>query len=101
MAQLSPETVWHTPEKELLSLLDAGALAAKPKATHFYAPSFMHYKTRHYQSSPTHFPTVSVTGTACALNCKHCGGKVLQTMHPATTPTTLFALTEKLKQHDA
>jgi len=61
----------------------------------------MHYKTSHYQSSPTQFPTVSVTGTACALNCKHCEGKVLETMHPTTTPEKLFELAQKLKQQGA
>jgi uncharacterized radical SAM superfamily protein len=99
--QLSAEQVWHLSEKELLDLLNTGTLAPKPKTAHFYAPSFMHYKTSHYQSSPTSFPTVSVTGTACALNCKHCGGKVLETMRPATTPATLFALAQKLKQNGA
>jgi uncharacterized radical SAM superfamily protein len=99
--QLSAEQVWHLSTKELLSLLNAGTLAPKPKVAHFYAPSFMHYKTSYYRSSPTDFPTVSVTGTACAINCKHCEGKVLETMHPATTPKTLFALAQKLKQHGA
>jgi uncharacterized radical SAM superfamily protein len=99
--QLSAEKVWHTSTKELLDLLNTDALAPKPKAAHFYVPSFMHYNTRYYCSSPTQFPTVSVTGTACAINCKHCGGKVLQTMHSATTPGTLFALAEESKQHDA
>jgi len=101
MAQLFPEMIWRTTEKELLSLLDAGALVTKPKKAHFYAPSFIYYKTSYYCSSPTHFPTVSVTGTACALNCKHCGGKVLQTMHPANTPEKLFKLGAELKQNDA
>jgi uncharacterized radical SAM superfamily protein len=99
--QLSTEQVWHLNEKQLLNLLDAGTLTPKPKAAHFYAPSFTYYKTSHYQSSSTHFPTVSVTGTGCALNCKHCGGKVLETMHPATTPAKLFALAKKLKQNSA
>jgi len=99
--QLSAEKVWHLSEKELLDLLNTGALAPKPKAARFYAPSFMYYKTRYYRSSPTRFPTVSVTGTACALNCKHCGGKVLETMQPATKPHTLFALAKNLKQHGA
>jgi len=101
MAQLSPEMVWHTNEKELLSLLSAGTLVPKPKKIRFYAPSFMYYKTSHYRSSPTHFPTISVTGKGCALNCKHCGGKILETMQPAKTPEKLFELGEKLKQHGA
>lgn len=101
MVQLSPEKVWRTTEKELLGLLNSGALVSKPKNAHFYAPSFMHYKTSYYCSSPTRFPTVSVTGTACALNCRHCGGKILQTMHPADTPEKLFELALKLKQNGA
>jgi uncharacterized radical SAM superfamily protein len=101
MAHLSPEKIWHTSEKELLGLLNSGALVTKPKNAHFYAPSFMHYKTSHYRSSPTQFPTVSVTGTACALNCKHCGGRVLETMHPANTPEKLFEFAVKLKQNGA
>ena len=101
MAQLSPETVWHTNEKELLSLLAAGTLVPKPKKANFYAPSFMYYKTSHYCSLPTHFPTISVTGKSCALNCKHCGSKVLETMHPAKTPKKLFELGTKLKQNGA
>ena len=99
--QPSPETVWHLNEKELLRLLDAGLLAAKPKLIRFYAPSFTYYKTSYYRSSPTHFSTASVTGTTCALNCKHCGGKVLETMRPVATPKKLFELAAKLKQQDA
>jgi len=45
-----------------------------------------------------HFPTISLTGTACTLNCKHCEGKVLQTMQPAESPKKLFTLAEKLKR---
>jgi uncharacterized radical SAM superfamily protein len=101
MAQLPPETVWHTNEKELLSLLAAGTLVPKPKKIHFYAPSFMHYKTSHCCSSPTSFPTISVTGKGCALNCKHCNGKVLETMHSARTPEKLLELGTKLKQNSA
>jgi len=99
--QLFPETVWHATTKELLALLNAGALVPKPKVVRFYAPSFMYYKTSFYDSSQTHFPTVSVTGRACALNCKHCAGKVLETMHPAKTPKKLFDLAARLKQHGA
>lgn len=67
------------------------------KKIYFYAPSFMYYKTSYYHSSPTDFPTISVTGRSCALKCKHCGGKVLNTMYPATTPEKLFELCTQLK----
>jgi uncharacterized radical SAM superfamily protein len=100
MAQLSPNKIWHANQKDLLRLLDTRTLVPEPKVR-FYAPSFMHYKTSYYCSSPTCFPIVSVTGTACALNCRHCGGKVLQTMHPANTPEKLFELGAELKQNGA
>jgi hypothetical protein len=67
----------------------------------FYAPSFMYYKTAYSRSSPTDFPTVSVTGSYCALNCAHCGGTVLKTMYPATTPEELLKLCRKLKLRGA
>lgn len=99
--QLPAEAIWRASTKELLSLINSGSLSTKPKNLHFFAPSFMYYKTRYYKSSQDNFPTVSVTGTACAVNCKHCGGKVLKTMHPTETPEKLLALAEKLKQQGA
>jgi len=99
--QFSPEAIWRATTKELTNLLDTGAFTAKPKFVHFYAPSFMYYKTRYYRSSRNIFPTVSVTGTSCGVNCKHCGGKVLETMQPAETPDKLWALATKLKQDGA
>jgi uncharacterized radical SAM superfamily protein len=71
------------------------------KKIYFYAPSFMYYKTSYYCSSPTDFPTISVTGRSCALKCKHCGGKVLNTMYSATTPEKLFELCMELKHKGA
>jgi uncharacterized radical SAM superfamily protein len=101
MAHPSPETIWNSTEKELRALLNSGALATKPRTVRFYAPSFKYYKTSHYRSQPSHFPTLSVTGTGCALNCKHCEGKVLETMHAAETPEKLFAVVARLKQNGA
>ena len=71
------------------------------KKIHFYAPSFMYYKTSCYCSSPTDFPTISVTGASCALNCKHCNGKVLNTMYSATTPERLLDLCMQIKRKGA
>jgi uncharacterized radical SAM superfamily protein len=97
MARLSPETIWNTNEKELLNILDGHALVPKPDKVYFYAPSFMYYRTKHYKSQPNHFPTISITGAGCALNCKHCAGKILETMQPACTPEKLFELCAELK----
>lgn len=48
------------------------------------------YYTSHY------FPAVSVTGTECALNCKHCRKKLLEGLLPATTPKRFVETCEKL-----
>ncbi len=91
-------------EKELKeNLKEAEEIRRKNfgKKIHFYAPSFMYYKTSHYHSSPTDFPTISVTGRSCALKCKHCGGKVLNTMYSATTPEKLLELCTRLKRKEA
>ncbi len=101
MAQLSPEAIWNLNEAEFLSLLETGAFKPRGREIHFYAPSFTYYKTKHYCSSTTDFPTISVTGNACALNCKHCGGKVLETMYPALSPDQLFKLGITLKRNGA
>jgi uncharacterized radical SAM superfamily protein len=88
-------------EKELIKLLTEETFTSKAKRIHFYAPSFMYYKTNHYCSSSKDFPTISVTGKGCALKCKHCGGKVLDTMYPAITPERLFELCQQLKRKGA
>jgi len=68
------------------------------KRIRFYAPSFMYYKTDLFCSSPTAFPSLSVTGSFCALKCKHCGGKVLNTMVSALTPKQLIEVCSGVKR---
>jgi len=68
------------------------------KRIRFYAPSFMYYKTDRFCSSPTAFPSISVTGSFCALKCKHCGGKVLNTMMSALTPQQLIEVCCEVKR---
>jgi len=97
---LSPEALWQMPNEKLLNLLNSRVLP-KPEKIHFYAPSFMYYRTAYFCSSPRDFPTISVTGKGCVLNCKHCGGKVLETMYPAKTPGELYNLCGKLKAEGA
>jgi hypothetical protein len=36
------------------------------------------------------YPGISITGEHCELNCDHCGGKLLKSMIPATTPEELI-----------
>ena len=47
------------------------------------------------------FPAVSVTGKACSLRCKHCSGKYLEGMIPATTPSDLLEVAEALAERGA
>jgi uncharacterized radical SAM superfamily protein len=101
MQSLTPEAIWNLNETELRSLLDSEILKPRQNTIRFYAPSFTYYKTKHYCSSTNAFPTISVTGNSCALNCKHCGGKVLETMQQAMTPEKLFELGLKLKKNGA
>jgi len=101
MERLSPVTIWRMNETELLNILNSGPHPSQQKKLYFYAPSFMYYKTSYYCSSHKDFPTISVTGKGCVLKCKHCGGKVLETMYPATTPETLFGLCAQLKEGGA
>jgi len=68
------------------------------KRIRFYAPSFMYYKTDRFCSSPVAFPSISVTGSFCALKCKHCGGKVLNTMMSALTPRQLIKVCSEVKR---
>ncbi len=98
MSELSVENIWNLSEKEFLSLLDSGTFSSKNRKIEFYTPSFAYQKINPNCDSQK-FPTISVTGKNCVLNCKHCSGKVLQTMHAAETPVKLLELAKKLK-HD-
>jgi uncharacterized radical SAM superfamily protein len=64
----------------------------------FYAPSFTTYNNKYYQAPTTCFPSISITGTACALQCKHCNGRVLGTMISATTPQELYSVCHDIKK---
>jgi uncharacterized radical SAM superfamily protein len=71
------------------------------KRIFFYAPGFMHYSNRYFRSSPSSFPSISITGSYCSLNCDHCGGKILKTMIPAETPSKLINVCLDLKRRGA
>ncbi len=75
-------------------------MCAKPMR--FFAPSIKHYEIDCYRNSPEpFFVPVSITGSSCALNCKHCGRKLLETMTPAGTPEKLLALAQSLAKRGA
>jgi len=64
----------------------------------FYVPSLVDYKISHFQSKPTDFPAISITGTRCSINCEHCQGKVLETMIHATSPANLKDICRDLEE---
>ncbi len=101
MTSLNAETVWQMPKKELISLIDSGAISNRTGKIRFYAPSFVHYKNKYFRSPHVTFPSISITGSSCSLKCKHCNGRVLDTMVPSMTPEGLFDVCEKLKKDGA
>lgn len=101
MSNLDAETIWRMPKKELVSLIERGYFPNRTGKIRFYAPSFVYYKSKYFRSSPNAFPSISITGSSCSLKCKHCNGKVLDTMVPALTPEQLFDVCAKLKNNGA
>ncbi|MEM2320423.1 MAG: radical SAM protein [Candidatus Bathyarchaeia archaeon] len=71
------------------------------KVIYFYVPGFTYYDNRYFRSSPTVFPSISITGSFCSLKCDHCGGAILKTMIPATTPSKLIEVCSDLKRSGA
>jgi uncharacterized radical SAM superfamily protein len=100
-APMSIEDLLKADEAELNQALEISrSLSWKVfgKKIRFYAPSFMYYKTSHFCSSPAAFPSISITGSFCSLKCKHCGGKVLNTMLSALTPKQLVEVCSDVKR---
>lgn len=69
----------------------------KNKKISFFFPSLKKVET------PPFLPTnscgtqaLSITGSHCQLNCKHCGGRILQNMTAAETPETLKKAAERI-----
>jgi len=96
----SVQRLFQADENELeQALTEARSLCWKnfSRRIRFYAPSFMYYRAERFCSSPSAFPSVSVTGSFCALKCKHCGGRVLNTMLPAVTTQRLVEVCREVK----
>jgi len=74
---------------ELEEVLEEARRAKWSGRVHFYAPSFLPSESRRLGVRSA-FPSISVTGRWCALNCEHCAGRLLEGMEPATTPDKLY-----------
>jgi uncharacterized radical SAM superfamily protein len=99
--KIDPKTIWQMPGEQVVKLIRSGYFANSSGKIRFYAPSFRYYQTGYFRSSPAAFPSISITGRFCTLKCKHCGGKVLNTMMPAVTPEQLVNLCTQSKQKGA
>jgi len=64
----------------------------------FYAPGFIGYRNRFFDSNPYSFPSISVTGSWCSLNCLHCRAKILEAMRPALMPNALYEACVEVKE---
>ncbi|QKQ99228.1 radical SAM protein [Metallosphaera tengchongensis] len=64
------------------------------KPIYFYAPSLKKYETD-FISSDEGWKAVSVTGTSCAFNCKHCETRVLEGMEDGSTKEKFERILER------
>ena len=61
-------------------------------------PGMVHFDTPFYKAVNSHrFPSISITGSTCQLQCEHCKGKLLETMIPAATPERLFEACSRVR----
>lgn len=101
MADESLSRCFELPFDELPPLFDEAYRASRGRFSDrifFYAPGMVHYDTPFHRAvNPWRFPSVSVTGAGCQLQCEHCKGKLLETMIPATTPEMLREVCTKIR----
>ncbi len=77
----------------------AGRIAEFGTGIEFYAPGLKRWESSEWKpKQPKQFLPVSVTGTACALQCEHCKTKVLEGMITVTRETDLFATAQRLQE---
>ena len=71
-----------------------------PDTIRFHNPGLRRHRTSEITCQKTEeFVSISLTGTHCALNCKHCGTHVLRGMNDLSrTPQSLFELCSKLAE---
>ncbi|MBS7638993.1 MAG: radical SAM protein [Candidatus Bathyarchaeia archaeon] len=100
MSEIGENTLPEEFIEEILRARDA-SWSRFGRRIHFYIPGFTYYNNRYFKSSSSSFPSISITGAYCSLNCDHCGGKILRTMIPATTPRRLVEVCAELKEKGA
>jgi uncharacterized radical SAM superfamily protein len=74
----------------LIAAFEAASAAACERPLRFSTPTFRDYTSTELKGcSKNSFPSFSITGGACGLNCDHCQAKILEPMIPATSPEIL------------
>lgn len=69
-----------------------------PDVMEFYAPGLKRWQTSEWEPrNPRRFLPVSVTGSACALQCDHCRAKVLEGMVSVRLEEDLLAVARRLR----
>jgi uncharacterized radical SAM superfamily protein len=69
---------------------------------HFYAPGLKRWQTGEWRPvNPHRFVPVSVTGSACALQCDHCQAKVLDGMVSVAGDRDLWSVASRLRAQGA
>ncbi|MDH5360631.1 MAG: radical SAM protein [Gammaproteobacteria bacterium] len=84
---------FHLP---LLDRISAQSSLSKPPIR-FHTPSFKKFQTEELCSSAINkWPAVSITGSACKLQCDHCKANILKPMLEATSPAMLRQVVEEI-----
>ena len=79
-----------TLDEALVAEFQAASGAAPSRPLRFSTPTFRDYTSTELKGcSKNSFPSFSITGGACGLNCDHCQAKILEPMIPATSPEIL------------
>ena len=79
-----------TLDEALIADFEAAADVASARPLRFSTPTFRDYTSTELKGcSKNSFPSFSITGGACGLNCDHCQAKILEPMIPATSPEIL------------
>ena len=74
----------------LVAEFEAASVEAGSRPIRFSTPTFRDYTSTELKGcSKNSFPSFSITGSACGLNCDHCQTRILEPMIPAMSPEIL------------
>jgi len=74
----------------LVAEFERSSRDAAPRPIRFSTPTFKDYASTELKGcSRNSFPSFSITGGACGLNCDHCQAEILKPMIAATSPAML------------